>query len=484
MLIENISGTNLQYTTLSHCWGSQETASKTLQLKRASEFDLQKALPAEAIPASYRDAMAITRALGLQYIWIDSLCIVQDDYEDWQVEASKMASVYSQSYLTIAATNSEDSYGGCFLDIAKSSTHIEMPVGRRRGCGRGRKHPRSSLQARHFEMAYFRHDIADVGELIDSPLSRRAWVMQESVLSPRTLHCTKNQFYWHCHSRLTSEDGWIDEVMTSNLLHERTTSKFLFHDFSTKWNAYNTWFGWELSFLRRELTYQADRLASLAGVIEFYASKTQDKSLLGLWESLLWCQLNWTLDHVKPPPKRVLDKNFPSWSWLSWSKHQTAMNVGETFFEKVQDKLQVKRSDVAWGSQNYTSGIRQAILVVCNRVKNITLSQASLPDKRHWSYERSRGCYVTCDFDEIPSQEYFLVNRITITALLLYGTEELHNGNGYDEFFIVLQKTKDEQATYRRIGAGHVSIRGRKWLAEDEPMRFFHDGRMETVSLV
>ena len=395
-----------------------------------------------------------------------------------------MASVYSQSYLTIAATSSEDSYGGCFLDIAKSSTHIEMPVGRRRGCGRGRKHPRSSLQARHFEMAYFRHDIAEVERVIDSPLSLRAWVMQESVLSPRTVHCTKDQFYWHCHSRLTSEDGWVDDVMTSNLLHERTTSKFLFHDFSTKWNAYNTWFSWETSFLRRELTYQTDRLASLAGVIEFYASKTKDASLLGLWESLLWCQLGWTLDHLRPPAKRVLNTTFPSWSWLSWSKHQPAMNVGETFFEKVQDKVQVKRSDVAWESQKYTSEIRQAILVVRNRVKLYHTVKSNLSDTRHWSYERSRGCYVTCDFDEIPAPECVVGNSITITALLLYGTEELHNGNGYDEFFIALQKTKDGQAIYRRVGAGQVSIRGRKWLAEDEPMRFFHDGRMETVSLV
>jgi hypothetical protein len=75
-----------------------------------------KELPWDLAPATFRDAINIARVLGIEYIWVDALCIVQDDPIEWQKEASKMESIYSGSSLTIAATDATNSSGGCFLN--------------------------------------------------------------------------------------------------------------------------------------------------------------------------------------------------------------------------------------------------------------------------------------------------------------------------------------------------------------------------------
>ncbi|KAK2050895.1 HET-domain-containing protein, partial [Colletotrichum caudatum] len=99
-----------RYTTLSHCWGPRpviRTTSRTID-------DHLGALPLDGLPPTFRDAVSITRSLGIRYVWIDSLCIVQDSEEDWELESARMGAVYASSYLTIAASASPDSTGGCF----------------------------------------------------------------------------------------------------------------------------------------------------------------------------------------------------------------------------------------------------------------------------------------------------------------------------------------------------------------------------------
>jgi hypothetical protein len=104
---QGIDGT---YMTLSHCWGSTPfitTTKDTIQERK-------EGIPLEDLPQTFKDAVSLTRNLGIQYLWIDSLCIIQQDTEDWEKEASKMGSVYSHSYLNIAATSSMGGDGGCF----------------------------------------------------------------------------------------------------------------------------------------------------------------------------------------------------------------------------------------------------------------------------------------------------------------------------------------------------------------------------------
>lgn len=99
-----------RYVCLSHCWGKGELF-RTLK----ANFDKHhNDIPWDKIPKTFRDAISVTRRLGLKYLWIDSLCITQDDGDDWRREGSKMDFIYSKSFLTIAATKAAGPTEGCF----------------------------------------------------------------------------------------------------------------------------------------------------------------------------------------------------------------------------------------------------------------------------------------------------------------------------------------------------------------------------------
>jgi len=100
-----------RYVALSHCWGGSSHC-------RTTKFSLEQhknALKITDLPNTVQDAAFVVRKLGLRYLWVDSLCIIQDDEDDWLREAGRMVAVYEGAYLTIAASVSSDGSGGCFV---------------------------------------------------------------------------------------------------------------------------------------------------------------------------------------------------------------------------------------------------------------------------------------------------------------------------------------------------------------------------------
>jgi hypothetical protein len=100
-----------QYATLSHCWGFHQPLRTT---KATLDLHLQK-IRFSDLAKTFQDAAVTCRRLGIRYLWIDSLCIVQGDEEDWQIQSAQMASIYKGSTLTIAASSAHDGTEGCFL---------------------------------------------------------------------------------------------------------------------------------------------------------------------------------------------------------------------------------------------------------------------------------------------------------------------------------------------------------------------------------
>jgi len=101
-----------RYACLSHCWGSVQP----LKTTRETIENFQRSIPWQDLPQTFRDAITVVDQLGLKYLWIDSLTIVQDDIEDWRLEGSKMAEIYRNSYVTISATSASCSNSGLFFD--------------------------------------------------------------------------------------------------------------------------------------------------------------------------------------------------------------------------------------------------------------------------------------------------------------------------------------------------------------------------------
>jgi hypothetical protein len=168
-----------KYLTLSHCWGGI----KIKKLEKANLEDMKNAIVMSSLPQTFQDAIRVTRELGQQYLWIDTLCIIQDSDEDWFQESSRMGDIYSNSYCTISATGAEDGSMGLFLDhkpppVAKSSVDTGAP----------------------------NHDTKMWEREVDSaPLNQRAWVFQERFLSHRNLMFSRNCLFWECDSNRASE---------------------------------------------------------------------------------------------------------------------------------------------------------------------------------------------------------------------------------------------------------------------------------------
>lgn len=173
----------LRYLALSHCWGG----STSLSTLTSNIDQFRNEIPHEQLPLNFQEAIRVTRALKIPYLWIDSLCIIQDDPEDWRREAARMGQVFSNAHCTIAATSAATSNEG-FLTPKLNSTlfaTLETPDG--------------SL----LHISEFMEDCNR--DLESAPLNTRGWVMQERALSRRTLHFTKTQVYWECGNGLHCE---------------------------------------------------------------------------------------------------------------------------------------------------------------------------------------------------------------------------------------------------------------------------------------
>lgn len=130
------------------------------------------------MPKTFQDAVTVTRALGVPYLWIDSLCIIQENEKDWESEATRMEEVFSSAYCTIAASRGTSSLSG-FL---------------------GKRKPRAYAKIRTSGgPLYLAEAIDDFHtDVEESELSKRGWVLQERALSRRTVYFTSTQIYWEC----------------------------------------------------------------------------------------------------------------------------------------------------------------------------------------------------------------------------------------------------------------------------------------------
>lgn len=176
------------YIALIHRWGGNFTLKTT---KRTLSRRL-RGFCFEDMPRKFRDAVLVAKALGIRYLWIDSLCIVQDDRQDWLEQSAKMGSIYMNSDFTIAAHSAGQCNEGF---LWRSQVSSALRISPRRGGPE------------------FVVSIPDIDEqelhtrFVESEISRRAWILQELTLSPRILHFVENCLCWECEHRAPEISG-------------------------------------------------------------------------------------------------------------------------------------------------------------------------------------------------------------------------------------------------------------------------------------
>lgn len=171
------------YATLSHCWGQLSIK----QLLSTNLNALQKGIISDELPKTFCDAILLSRTLGIRYLWIDSLCIMQDSHDDWITESAEMERIYRHATCNIAASAAIDGSVGCFMERDPRFAEVF------------RVHPPPLPKGNSPSNVY---DIVPQifwgRDITYAPLGKRAWVLQEHFLSPRVIHCGASQLLWEC----------------------------------------------------------------------------------------------------------------------------------------------------------------------------------------------------------------------------------------------------------------------------------------------
>ncbi|KAM0228852.1 hypothetical protein ACHAP5_011832 [Fusarium lateritium] len=310
------------YLTLSYCWGSDTSVHVTTTHSTLSGH-LEK-ISVQNLPQTYQDAINITRHLGIRYLWIDSLCICQDDLDDWARESAAMQQVYAGAYLSIAADNAPSSTHG-FL---KRSDRMHVPINLKvikNNSDSGSTALDSSLvdiPAYAFEAPPSKTFHTGCWlQLSKEPLTLRAWATQERLLPQRVLHFASDQLRFECNCHMLSEDG-AEVLGRWNSL--RRGGEKNFKNIARKSRvSYNhqMWYLILEDYTNRLLTADTDRLPAISGLAALFqenmmveeSEKVADKPgdvqyVAGLWSNALVEGLEWSSLHSRAKDTIMPDK--------------------------------------------------------------------------------------------------------------------------------------------------------------------------------
>jgi hypothetical protein len=347
-----VYGYGEDYIALSHCWGANpELVPGTTTANIDSR---EMGIPWSDLTKTFQDAMEITVRMGKSYVWIDSLCIVQDDFKDLEVHCESMSQIYSNSYCTISATGAMDGTQGCFLPrrnvrmrpcVIRPLVHSESIE--------GRSNPRSqslALAAENPSLALTlasptdniakntaeefpgniriaaggqssnkdngHAEIYDEDETnglqvftvlptfrewthsMKGPLLSRGWTLQERELSVRVLHFTADRVVWECRERYASEDDPMQKAK-SMLFDVGLKFRLLDGNMRDRKNRpynykFSKWMDLVEEYSTRKLSIESDKLRAIAGLADAIKSIQQDDMYIsGLWKRDLLQQLLW-----------------------------------------------------------------------------------------------------------------------------------------------------------------------------------------------
>lgn len=307
------------YVALSYCWGGEEF--QTWKLTTSNISHLREGVLVSELPRTFREAIEITQALGKRYLWIDALCILQDEMgiEDWRTESVLMEAYYFNSFCTIAATVSGDVTQGLFRE--RNSDAFDMPV-----------LPLHNDQARVESCVLLDASGWDPTEGNRAVLSRRAWVWQERLLSRRVVHFGRDQIAFECRHGLATElhprrSTAVNVLSVKDIDPDSARMRKHYRHVDQSDKGYQLWANIMSKYSASKLTKAEDKAVAIFSVGQSFARTLKDDYFLGMWLNDLRRQLLWTcMDATYPPrdfrilPPRKYD-NIPTWSWLSADRH-------------------------------------------------------------------------------------------------------------------------------------------------------------------
>ncbi|KAH8666895.1 heterokaryon incompatibility protein-domain-containing protein [Xylariales sp. PMI_506] len=291
------------YAALSYCWGSTNSITTTKQNLPSHECGIDS----DAMPQTIRDAFTVAKRLGFQYMWIDSLCIVQDDPDDWAAESTRMASVYGNADLVIAAASAKCASEGF---LASKARDVRGAV-----YFQNQLDPSKSYGVHYCLNPGFTHGSYDGAA---GPLLSRAWAYQELLFARRYLMYGAHELSWRCNELFACEcemGGVGTNEQTGLRATWSSTSVLNILQYGNQPDVlYNTWvFEILPRYSSLAATRFGDRLVAISAVSNSIANMTNDRVIYGIYLNHALVQIGW---QVRRPSARPLE-DLPTWSWAS-----------------------------------------------------------------------------------------------------------------------------------------------------------------------
>ncbi|KFA81121.1 hypothetical protein S40288_00974 [Stachybotrys chartarum IBT 40288] len=360
------------YAALSYCWGGDQA----IKCTRARLGLLNRGIPLSNLPGTIRDAALVCQRMDLQYLWVDALCIIQDDEEDKGREIGQMVKVYSAATFTISASRAPAAAFG-FL-------HPRMPQD---------VFSKFAL----FSLPYRANASAEFGTVIlcnlrpeQNHLSTRGWTFQEQLLSNRSIEFGSHQTSWRCHEPCFGDhslQGWEGSRTDSG------DAIPLAPGVQTKLKASDGWRQSVNNYTSRNLTIATDRILAISGVAEKYGSLMECQYLAGIWEISVCLDLLWKPYrgpeiglHLRPRPTSYQG---PTFSWVS-------IETPITYFPASLIGHDVKEEIIDRAIDPCTSNSNQRLLPAMLQYATLQRHSVSplLPESPYGAVD-SKGAYIT-----------------------------------------------------------------------------------------
>lgn len=290
-----------QYTALSYCWGGDQP----LKTTSANIKGMTDGLLLSELPLTIADAVLVTRSLGVKYLWVDALCIIQDSVEDWERESEQMSTIYENASPVIAASTSSAATQG-FLSHQRQRLQHHFTTPESYGIPGTiaiRERPWSGL-----------HNVFSRTD----PLGQRAWAFQEQYMSTRCLLFSADEMQWVCKQEVACECGQniITSINSSLLFHCNNKPQSDMANTELTLQARQSWRMAVAGYSSRKLTRADDKLPAISGIASWFAARWELRYVAGLWKENIIQDLLWERRRAHPAPLPP-DYVAPSFSWAS-----------------------------------------------------------------------------------------------------------------------------------------------------------------------
>lgn len=465
---------SIVYTTLSHIWGEEQI----FQLQQSNIEELKQSIPVHKLPQVFKDAMHVSIELGVHYIWIDSLCIIQDSSKDWTYEAKRMGDVYQYAACNMAAAGYKGSSMALFGE-RKALSQIHPFVFADCIVTTELRKPE------HLYGLYIRADsLAFHSEIDNGVLNSRAWVAQERALSPGILHFTPEMMWWECNDLVVNKAFPTGHILWDDL-NPRTCKIRCLTEGSDSQDIYAFWRKFVGLYAGKELTYEQDRFPAAAGIARSLSELIDDNFVAGFWEkdlvrSLIMLREDGRIEGIPSTPRA------PSWSWASlrakylaksWTQRELGQPLGGISIRVLSD-LPTFKSDL--DSTSLESSDVKGLEITAPLRRWPTDIEINMGDNdQRWLYVMETSYDVSRDVHSssvnIPDTEKWRVNNPTHFLVLakikrnfpsLCGPEpggdiESEHGTAMNAWGLLVQQIFEAEGnnTFRKLGVVYFLFR-------------------------